>query len=73
MYSDAPRHRAETNRFAGGMIAAGDLLLDRIRHYFGRLVWSIEQEHLEICFAGLGQDAGITGSAALALHAKEVG
>ena len=54
--------------FAGGMIAAGDLLLDRIKYYFKKYIWSLKDEPLEICFATLGQDAGIIGTAALAKH-----
>ena len=63
-------HITEPRRivFAGGMIAAGDVLLDRIRYFFKQYVWSLKPEPLEICFAALGEDAGITGAAALALH-----
>ena len=53
--------------FAGGMIAAGDFLLERIRksykHYIGSL---FGKEDIEICLATLGEDAGIIGAAALA-------
>ncbi len=59
--------------FAGGMIAAGDLLLNRIRHYFKHYIWPLNPEPLEICFATRGEDAGIIGAAALAQHAKEQG
>ena len=53
--------------FAGGMIAAGDILLDRIKYYFKQHIWKIKQEDgMEICFATLGEDAGIIGAAALA-------
>jgi glucokinase len=53
--------------FAGGMIAAGDILLDRIRYYFKQHIWKIKSEDdVEICFAALGEDAGIIGAAALA-------
>ncbi|MHC4123196.1 MAG: ROK family protein [Planctomycetota bacterium] len=54
--------------FAGGMIAAGDILLQRINHFFKQYIWPLKEENLEICFATLGADAGIIGSAALALH-----
>lgn len=66
-------HITEPQRivFAGGMIAAGDLLLNRIRHFFKQYVWTLKPEPLEICFAALGEDAGIIGGAALALHACE--
>ena len=52
--------------FAGGMIAAGSVLLDRIKEYFGQLVWGAKEETVEICYATLGEDAGIIGAAALA-------
>ena len=53
--------------FAGGMIAAGKPLLDRIKYYFKQHIWKIKQEDtVEICFATLGEDAGIIGAAALA-------
>ena len=53
--------------FAGGMIAAGDMLLEKIRHYFNEYNWVIKNEEaVEICFATLGEDAGIIGAAALA-------
>ncbi|MBN2455876.1 MAG: ROK family glucokinase [Sedimentisphaerales bacterium] len=63
-------HVTEPRRivFAGGMIAAGDILLERIRYYFGRHIWTLKKEPLEICFATLGEDAGIVGAAALARH-----
>ncbi|RKY20911.1 MAG: hypothetical protein DRP62_08305 [Planctomycetota bacterium] len=54
--------------FAGGMIAAGDLLLNRIRHFFKQHIWSLKKEMLEICFATLGGDAGVIGTAAMALR-----
>jgi glucokinase len=65
-------HTTEPNRivFAGGMIAAGDALLDRIKHYFNEQIWTLKKETVEICFATLGEDAGIIGAAALAKHAK---
>jgi glucokinase len=53
--------------FAGGMIAAGKPLLDRIKYYFKQHIWKIKKEDgVEICFATLGEDAGIIGAAALA-------
>ncbi len=68
-------HTVEPQRivFAGGMIAAGDLLLSRIRHYFKEHIWSLKAEPVEICFATLGEDAGIIGAAALALQAHRQG
>jgi glucokinase len=68
-------HTTEPKRivFAGGMIAAGDVLLGRIRDYFDEHIWSIKKEPVEIVFATLGEDAGIIGAAALARHAKQHG
>ncbi len=64
-------HTTEPKRivFAGGMIGAGDVLLSRIQDFFNEYIWSLKKEPVEICFATLGEDAGIIGSAALALHA----
>lgn len=59
--------------FAGGMIAAGDILLESIRKHFEQEIWSIKEEALDICFATLGEDAGIIGAAALAIHEREQG
>jgi glucokinase len=68
-------HTTEPKRivFAGGMIAAGDVLLDEIRRFFDQHIWTIKKESIEICFATLGEDAGIIGAAALAQHAKQQG
>jgi glucokinase len=54
--------------FAGGMIAAGDVLLNRIKHYFNEHIWKLKRESVEICFATAGEDAGIIGAAALSLE-----
>ncbi len=61
-------HATEPARiiFAGGMIAAGDILLNRIKDYFNEHIWHLRKETVEICFATLGEDAGIIGAAALA-------
>jgi glucokinase len=61
-------HTAEPQRivFAGGMIAAGDILLNRIKDYFNEQIWKLKKETVEICFSTLGEDAGIIGAAALA-------
>jgi len=61
-------HITEPKRivFAGGMTAAGDALLERIRYYFEQHIWKLKSEPVEICFATLGGDAGIIGAAALA-------
>ena len=61
-------HTTEPQRivFAGGMIAAGDVLLNRIKDYFNEHIWTLKKETVQICFATLGEDAGIIGAAALA-------
>ncbi len=56
--------------FSGGMIAAGDALLQRIRHYFNEYIWKLKKETVEICFSTLGEDAGIIGAAAIAAQWK---
>jgi len=68
-------HITEPKRivFAGGMIAAGDILLNRIKDYFNEHIWSLRKEPVEICFAALGEDAGITGAAALAKQLHDEG
>jgi len=68
-------HVTEPKRivFAGGMIAAGDILLNRIKDFFDEHVWTLKKETVEICFATLGEDAGIIGAAALAQHTKQQG
>jgi len=68
-------HTTEPKRivFAGGMIAAGDVLLNRIKDFFNEHIWTLKKELVEICFATLGEDAGIIGAAALALHTKQQG
>jgi len=65
-------HTTEPKRivFAGGMIAAGDILLNRIKDYFNEYIWTLKKEPVEICFATLGEDAGIIGAAALAQHTR---
>jgi len=65
-------HTTEPKRivFAGGMIAAGDILLNRIKDYFNEYIWTLKKEPVEICFATLGEDAGIIGAAALARHSR---
>jgi len=60
-------HTTEPRRivFAGGMIAAGEILLNRIKDYFDEYIWELKEEKVEIAFATLGEDAGITGAAAV--------
>jgi len=68
-------HITEPKRivFAGGMIAAGEPLLARIKDFFNEYIWSLKKEPVEICFATLGEDAGIIGGAALAKQARDEG
>jgi glucokinase len=56
--------------FAGGMIAAGQVLLHSIKEHFDAQIWTLKKEPVEIAFATLGEDAGIIGAAALARHAQ---
>lgn len=60
-------HVVEPSRivFAGGMMAAGQVLLDRIRYYFQEEIWAMKEEPVEIVFSSLGENAGITGAAGL--------
>lgn len=54
--------------FAGGMIAAGDALMDRIRHFYKYYIGHLfGKAKLQLCFAALGEDAGIIGASSLAL------
>jgi glucokinase len=66
-------HSTDPDRiiFAGGMIAAGDFLLSKILAYFDKFIWIMKSESVEICFATLGQDAGIIGAAALGRQAAK--
>lgn len=54
---------------AGGMAAAGDFLLLRVRHAFTDQFWKMDAPHVEISLAELGNDAGMIGSAELAREA----
>jgi glucokinase len=58
--------------FAGGMIAAGDNFLERIRKHVHQLAFPVPAEKAIICYARLGSDAGFIGAAACArqLHKK---
>lgn len=58
---------------AGGMINAGDFLVRKVRHFYTDIMWSLKSEPMEICLATLGEDAGIVGSAGLAMHAYQQG
>ena len=52
--------------FGGGMVAAGEPFLERIRHYVKRLALPVPAERTRIEFARLGGDAGFIGAAACA-------
>jgi glucokinase len=50
--------------FGGGMIAAGEPFLDRIRKFVKELAFPVPAAKTTICFAQLGSDAGFIGAAA---------
>jgi glucokinase len=50
--------------FGGGMTAAGEGFLERIRHHVLELAFPVPAERTTICYAKLGTDAGIIGAAA---------
>jgi glucokinase len=50
--------------FGGGMIAAGDDFLERIRAHVRRLAFPVPAERTQIRYAELGTDAGFIGAAA---------
>ncbi|MCS6977301.1 MAG: ROK family protein [Gemmatales bacterium] len=52
--------------FGGGMIAAGEEFLDRIRHHIRRMAFPVPAERTAVCYAKLGTDAGFIGAAACA-------
>ena len=52
--------------FAGGMIAAGEGFLDRIRKYVKELAFPVPADKTRLCYAQLGNDAGFIGAAACA-------
>jgi glucokinase len=49
--------------FGGGMTAAGDMFLQRIRRHVRELAFPVPAEKTQICFAELGTDAGFIGAA----------
>jgi glucokinase len=49
--------------FGGGMTAAGDSFLQRIRQHVRELAFPVPAEKTQICFAQLGTDAGFIGAA----------
>lgn len=52
--------------FAGGMIAAGESFLERIRRHVRQLALPVPAARTRICFAELGGNAGFIGAAACA-------
>jgi glucokinase len=52
--------------FAGGMIAAGDEFLERIRKYVKELAFPVPAEKAQLRYALLGSDAGFIGAAGCA-------
>jgi glucokinase len=52
--------------FSGGMINAGDFLLDRIRNYVAENALPVPAEKTLVTFAQLGTDAGFIGAAGCA-------
>jgi len=58
---------------AGGLIAAGDFLLEPVRKHASELAWKLLDDKPEIRFATLGNDAGFIGAAGCAWQAKRTG
>jgi glucokinase len=54
---------------AGGMIAAGDFLLDPVRRYFKQMAFERPAENTQIVYATLGNNAGFIGAAGVAMKA----
>jgi glucokinase len=52
--------------FAGGMVAAGESFLERIRRHVRELAFPVPAAKTVICYAQLGADAGFIGAAACA-------
>ena len=50
--------------YGGGMIAAGEAFLARIRKFVKELAFPVPAEKTTICYAQLGMDAGFIGAAA---------
>lgn len=58
---------------AGGLIAAGDYLLDLVQRYFREMTWKLLDDFPDIRFATLGNDAGFIGAAGCAWEASRTG
>ena len=52
----------------GGVMMAGDIILDTVRSYAARHCWPAIFEWCEIVSAQMGEDAGVMGAGALALE-----
>jgi glucokinase len=52
--------------YAGGMIAAGEPFLERIREHVRELAFPVPADRTQIRYAQLGSDAGFIGAAACA-------
>jgi glucokinase len=52
--------------FTGGMIKAGEVFLERIRHHIRILAFPVPAAKTQISYASLGTDAGFIGAAACA-------
>ncbi len=50
--------------FGGGMIAAGEPFLERIRQHVKKLAFPVPAERTQIRYTLLGSDAGFIGAAA---------
>jgi len=53
---------------SGGMIGAGEMLLEPIRRTVAEMAFPLSQRPLKVVFATLGDDAGFIGAAGCALH-----
>ena len=53
--------------FAGGLTAAGSILLKPIREEFRRRTFPLARKNVKILFSKLGNDAGLLGAAGMAL------
>jgi glucokinase len=69
------RHATNPQRvvLAGGLIAAGDFLLNPIQKYANELGWELLDDGPEIRFATLGNNAGLIGAAGCAWEALRTG
>lgn len=52
----------------GGMSAAGESLISRVRFHLGAQCWSLHTDLPEVHLAALGNDAGVVGAAGLVWH-----